>query len=146
MPHRDRALSVAGMDITPPARTVGLVGLAAFVLLFTGVNLQDVGGSVEPSFDAPASEVSQFLASRNPAVFPIASYATVLGLIAFLWFAAGLASVLRPALPDRDWMPGVVLASGAAVAATVLAGSWEIGRCGPPGGGSCRTRSSGSGW
>jgi hypothetical protein len=91
MPHRDRALSVAGMDITPPARTVGLVGLAAFVLLFTGVNLQDVGGSVEPSFDAPASEVSQFLASRNPAVFPIASYATVLGLIAFLWFAAGLA-------------------------------------------------------
>jgi hypothetical protein len=119
---------VRGMDISErvaPSRAVGVAGLVAVVLVFTGVNLQDIGGGAEPSFTAPAAEVTGYLTSRDPAVWPFAAYLTVLGISGLLWFGAGLATVLRRALPDFDWMPSVVLVSGATAAGILLVGTWE---------------------
>jgi hypothetical protein len=120
-----------GMDIQETAtptraraassRAVGVVGLAATVLAFAGIGLEEAGGSAtEPAFDAPDSIVINYLTGHDPTILAISGYVTVLGMIGLLWFAAGLAAVLRRAWPDGDWMAGVVLASGATMVGVLL--------------------------
>jgi hypothetical protein len=111
---------------TGSSRAVGVIGLVATVMVFTGVNLQDIGHSSEPPFNSPDSVITDYLTSRNMTLFSISAYLTVVGMIGLVWFAAGLSSVLRRASPDRDWMAAVVLAAGATMIAILLGGNWEI--------------------
>jgi hypothetical protein len=138
MPADRRILNVRRMDITTQqaasaervrtgsSRAVGVVGLAATVLVFTGVNLQDVGRSSEPPFNSSDSVITDYLTSRNMTVFSISAYLTVVGMIGLVWFTAGLSGVLRRASPGRDWMPAVVLAAGATMIGILLGGNWEV--------------------
>jgi hypothetical protein len=117
-----------GIDTAPSptraasSRAVGAAGLAATVLAFTGIGVEEAGGSTtEPAFNARDSVVINYLTGHHPTILlTISGYVTVLGMICLLWFAAGLAAVLRRALPDGDWMAGVVLASGATMVGVLL--------------------------
>jgi hypothetical protein len=100
--------------------TIGLSGLAAFVLLFGGQALIQVGGG-EPPFDASAAEVATFFATRDETLFPVGVYLSVLGLVAMLWFFAGFYTLMRD-----DWRAMVALVSGVVFVAIVGVSGWEL--------------------
>ncbi|KAB2348457.1 hypothetical protein [Actinomadura rudentiformis] len=99
--------------------TTGLAGVAMLALQFTGQALISTEAA-EPAFDAPASEIHTFFAANDPSLMAAGSYLSALSVLAALFFAGGLASLLR-----RDWRAPLVLACGLGYALAVGVG-WEL--------------------
>jgi hypothetical protein len=108
-----------------PFLTTGIAGIAAVLGLAGGQGLILVGGG-EPPFDAPAAAVQRFFESRNSGLFATGSYLTVVSLVIFLWFVAGVTALLRDAGEEGPWRANVVLASGTVLVATGILGTWEL--------------------
>jgi hypothetical protein len=101
-------------------RTTALSGFAALVLVFAGQALVQIGGA-EPPFDAPAADIAAFFDTRDARLFPIGSYLSILGLVAMLWFFAGIYGLMR-----EDWRAVVALVSGIMFVAVVGVPGWEL--------------------
>jgi hypothetical protein len=106
------------------ARTTGVAAIAAIVLLFGPIIAISTAG--EPPFDATQEEAAAFF--RNAAVGWVhAAEATAsIGMLAFLWFVVGLATLLRRVEGEPAWRSTVALVSGTLVAAYgALDASWD---------------------
>lgn len=101
-------------------RTTAFAGMAAFLLVFGGQGLIQIGGA-EPPFDAPAADIANFFATRHETLFAIGVYLSVLSLIAMLWFFGGLYAVLKD-----DWRAMIALISGVVFVAATIAPGWEL--------------------
>jgi hypothetical protein len=107
---------------------IGAAGGIAFVILqMASQSLIQVGGA-EPRFGAPAEEILQFFARRDPQLFAIADYLSALSLIAWLWFIGSLWKALRQAEGESAWLSTIALGSGLMVigAATVVGVGWPL--------------------
>lgn len=106
---------------------VGAAGGIAFVVLqLVGQALIQVGGA-EPAFTAPAEEIVSFFENRDPQLFRIGGFLSVLSIIAFLWFAGVLWAALKRREEDPSWMSQVTFGSAVAAAAVMLGGGgWEL--------------------
>jgi hypothetical protein len=91
--------------------------------MFAGQFFMQAGGTGDLPFAAPAAEIKQYFDTRDPAQYAVGAYLEALGLLALLWFVCGLYALLRRHAPRHDWLPAVVLASGAAAVGAVLHGA-----------------------
>ena len=103
-----------------PAVTTGVAGLVAFVLLFGGQMLIQVGGS-EPPFDAPADTIARYFEARDPILFATGTYLNVLAVVVLLWFVGGVYRLL-----GDDWRAPIALISGAVALGPTLTAGWEL--------------------
>ena len=106
------------------ARTTGVAAIAAVVLLFGPIIAISTAG--EPPFDATQDEAATFF--RNAAVGWVhAAEATAsIGMLVFLWFVVGLATLLRRVEGEPAWRSTVALVSGTLLAAYgALDASWD---------------------
>ncbi len=100
-------------------RTTAWMGLATPVLQFTGQGFIQAGGA-EPPFSAPAADIAEFFARRDPNLFALGSYLSVLSVLTLLWFVGGLYAIFRD-----DGRAPIALACGIVYAAGLSPG-WEI--------------------
>jgi hypothetical protein len=75
----------------------GVAGIAAVVLLFAGQFVGAIGSRTEPAFGSSTREIVAFLGSLRSGPQTAGSVIVLVGLVAFLTFAAGLRDVLAPA-------------------------------------------------
>jgi hypothetical protein len=102
-------------------RGTGLAGLAALPLIFIpGI----AGSSQEPGFTGTADQVGDFFRSVDTTMGSLGSFASTLGVMAFLWFAIGLSLHLRAAEVDPRWRSTLAGASAVVFVAVALGGSW----------------------
>lgn len=101
-------------------RPVGVAGWVGTVVLFTGLFLMTGPGAPEPDFGAPTAEVQRYVETRSPALYDAGAALFVVGLFGLLWFSCGLAAALRRHAGGPEWLPSVVVASGAALAIVLV--------------------------
>jgi hypothetical protein len=101
-------------------RVTGIAGLAAVVLIFGAVV---VGTRQEPTFNATATEVLTYYRSPNTPAAEFRSYVLTIGLIAFLWFAVALTTLLRRAEGEPPWRSTIAMVSGVLLPALALSGN-----------------------
>jgi hypothetical protein len=115
--------------VSPSSRLkkYGAIAAIAFpVMQMVSQGLIQVGG-VEPSFSAPASEIVSFFDARNPTLFAIGGYISLLSLVAFLWFLGALWDELRAAEGGSGWLSVIAVASGVVAVATIASpGGWPL--------------------
>jgi hypothetical protein len=105
-------------------RGTGIAGLLAVVLLFAPITAISTLG--EPGFTASREEAAQFFRNGDTAWVAAAEATAALGMLAFLWFAAGLSTLLRRAESEPAWRSTVALVSAILVAAYgVIDASWD---------------------
>lgn len=105
----------------------GAVAAIAFpILQMVAQGLIQVGGA-EPPFSAPAAEIVTFFQNRNPTLFAIGAYISILSLVAFLWFLGVLWDELRTVESGSGWLSLIAVGSGL-VTASALSGSggWPL--------------------
>ena len=105
----------------------GVAGIAAVVLLFAGQLVGALGSRTEPAFDSSTREIVAFLGSLRSGPQTAGSVIVLVGVVAFLTFAAGLPDVLAPAgqaLPALAVRTAQLCAVGLVVA--VMIGGWEV--------------------
>lgn len=95
-----------------------LAAIAYPILQMVSQGLIQVGG-MEPSFSAPATEIVAFFENRDPALFSLGSYISVLSLVAFLWFLGALWDELRLSEGDSGWLSLIAVGSGLITAAAL---------------------------
>jgi hypothetical protein len=95
-------------------------GLAFLVLGFGGQMLIQVGGS-EPSFSAPAADILSFFQTRDPLLFNIGGYLSVLGMLALIWFVGAVWARLRRFEENPGWLS--LVAVGSALAGIAVSSS-----------------------
>ena len=106
------------------ARTTGIAGLVAVVLLFSPIIAISTLG--EPPFDATPDEAVEFFGNLDVGWAQAAEAAASLGMLAFLWFVVCLTTLLRRIEGDPAWRSTFALVSGTLVAAYgVLDASWD---------------------
>ena len=106
------------------ARTTGVAGLVAVVLLFGPIIAISTLG--EPPFDATPDEAVEFFGNLDVGWAQAAEAAASLGMLAFLWFVVCLTTLLRRVEGDPAWRSTFALVSGTLVAAYgVLDASWD---------------------
>lgn len=106
-------------------RATGVAGITATVLLFTPIIAISTLG--EPGFDATREEAAEFFRNGDTAWVSAAEATAALGMVAFLWFAVGLTTLLRRAEGEPPWRSTVALVSGVLVAAYgVIDASWDV--------------------
>jgi hypothetical protein len=105
-------------------RVTGIAGIIAVVLLFSPIiAISSLG---EPGFDATREDAAEFFRNGDTAWVTAAGATAALGMLAFLWFVAGLTTLLRRAEGAPAWRSTVALASGVLVAAYgVIDASWD---------------------
>lgn len=102
-------------------RMTGVAGLATLLLVF----IPGIAGSAqEPGFTGTSEQVSVFFRSVDTTMGSIGSFASTLGVITFLWFALGLASLLRTVESQPPWRSTIAAGSAAVFVAVALGGSW----------------------
>jgi hypothetical protein len=114
------------IDTAAPARDfrpAGIAGWAATVMLFTGVILMSSTGAPEPNFDASATKIQRYLETQNATAVAVGGFLFAFGLCALLWFVSALSAALRRPGARTEWLPTVVLVSGVAAVAPLLAGA-----------------------
>lgn len=108
-------------------KKLGAIAAIAFpVLQMASQGLIQVGG-MEPSFSAPASEIVAFFENRDPTLFTLGGYLSILSLVAFVWFLGALWDDLRAAEGGSGWLSVIAIGSGLVAAATLSsAGGWAL--------------------
>ena len=96
----------------------------ATALLVGGETLMQSSGPNEPPFGAPAAEIQRYYRTRDPTLHAVGSL-MVLGLLALLWFVCGLSAALRRPATRSEWLPTVMLASGAVAVGAVMLGTGQ---------------------
>lgn len=104
------------------SRVTGVAGLLTIVLVFVPIIAQS---GEEPDFNGSAEEALTFIRSVDTALAEFGRYSMTVGMVAFLWFVAGLATLLRRVEGEPSWRSTVALASGVVVVPMVLDGSWD---------------------
>lgn len=105
-------------------RVTGIAGIVATVLLFAPIIAISTLG--EPGFDATAEDAAEFFRAGDTGWVTAAEATAALGMLSFLWFVAGLTTLLRRTEGEPAWRSTVALVSGALVAAYgVIDASWE---------------------
>jgi hypothetical protein len=103
-----------------------LAAIAFPVMQMVSQGLIQIGG-VEPSFAAPAPEIVSFFEARNPTLFSIGGYVSLLSIVAFLWFLGALWDELRGVEGGSGWLSVVAVASGLVAVATIASpGGWPL--------------------
>ena len=77
--------------------------MAFLVLGFGGQGLIQVGGS-EPPFSAPVADILSFFQTRDPLLFNIGGYLSVLGMLALIWFVGAVWARLRRFEENPGWV------------------------------------------
>jgi hypothetical protein len=120
-PYNDSAMNTASRVAT------GLAGIAAVVLLFVGQFVGAIGSRTEPEFDSSTQEIVAFLGSLRSGPQTAGSVIVLVGVVAFLAFAAGLRDVLAPA--DQG-LPALAVRTAqlcaVALVVAVMVGGWEL--------------------
>jgi len=108
-------------------KKIGALAAIAFPLLqMASQGLIQVGG-MEPAFAAPASEIVAFFEARDPALFAIGGYLSVLSLVAFLWFLGALWDELRAVEEGSGWLSIIAVGSGLVTASALSeSGGWPL--------------------
>jgi hypothetical protein len=105
----------------------GVAGIAAVVLLFAGQFVGAIGSRTEPAFDSSTREIVAFLGSLRSGPQTAGSVIVLVGLVAFLTFAAGLRDVLAPA---GQGLPALAVRTAqlcaVALVVAVMIGGWEV--------------------
>ena len=106
------------------SRVTGLLGLAAFALVFAPIIAISTVG--EPPFTATAAEAQAFFRSASPGWVQAAQAVTALAGIGLLWFVVGLALLLGRAEGAPPWRAAVAGVSGLLLPAYLLIDvSWD---------------------
>jgi hypothetical protein len=105
----------------------GVAGIAAVVFLFGGQLVGAIGSRTEPAFGSSTQEIVAFLGSLRSGPQTAGSVIVLVGLVAFLTFAAGLRDVLAPAGQGLSVL-AVRTAQFCTVAlvVAVMIGGWEL--------------------
>src|SRR5688572_29350817 len=74
-------------------RVTGIAGILSTLLLFTPIIAISTLG--EPGFTATREEAAEFFRNGDTAWVTAAEATAALGMLAFLWFVAGLTTLLR---------------------------------------------------
>lgn len=111
------------LSLARDLRPAGIAGLAGTAMLFGGVILMSSTGAPEPQFDGSAAEIQRYLETQSPTAVAVGGFLFAFGLCALLWFVSGLSAALRRAEARPEWLPAVVLVSGVAAVAPLLAGA-----------------------
>lgn len=108
-------------------KKLGAIAAIAFpILQMTSQGLIQVGG-MEPPFGAPASEILTFFQNRDPALFALGGYISILSLVAFLWFLGALWDEIRVAEGGSGWLSVIAVGSGLVTAASLsTSGGWPL--------------------
>lgn len=105
-------------------RMTGVAGLLATVLLFAPITAISTLG--EPGFNATRDAAARFFQNGDTAWVTAASATAALGMLVFLWFAAGLTTLLRRSEGEPAWRSTVALVSAVLIAAYgVIDASWD---------------------
>lgn len=103
------------------ARTGGAAGALYVVLAFVGEAVAGSGDSPAPG--SPAADYARWLADNAPTTGTYAgAFLALIGLLAFVVFAAALYDVLRRSERERTWLPTAALGA-ALVSAAIKIGS-----------------------
>jgi hypothetical protein len=105
-------------------RATGIAGILTTILLFTPIIAISTLG--EPGFDASAAAAAEFFRAGDTAWVAAAGATAAIGMLAFVWFVAGLTTLLRRTESEPAWRSTVALVSGVLVAAYgVIDASWD---------------------
>lgn len=96
-------------------RVTAVAGIAGTVLLFTHITAISTLG--EPGFNASTEDAAEFSRTGDTEWVAAAEATAALGMPVFLWFVAGLTTLLRRAEGAPAWRSTVALVSGVLVAA-----------------------------
>ena len=114
------------VDIASRVAT-GVAGIVAVVLLFAGQFVGAIGSRTEPAFGSSTREIVAFLGSLRGGPQTAGSVIVLVGVVAFLTFAAGLRDVLAPA---GQGLPALAVRTAqlcaVALAVAVMVGGWEV--------------------
>lgn len=107
---------------------IGAAGGILFLIMSFGAQMLIQVGGMEPSFSAPVAEIMAFYSGRNPQLFALGSYLSVLSAIPFVWFLAILWGVLRRYEGEPGWLALAAFGSGLlGISVVVLAaGGWDL--------------------
>lgn len=104
------------------ARITGAAGLFTLVAVLGTSLANDYQNSPSGS---DGNEVVTFFRSLDDSVGAFSSFATAVGLIAMLWFALGLALLLRRYEGELPWRSVFLAGAGATSVVTGQIGSWD---------------------
>lgn len=105
-------------------RATGIAGLIATVIIFVPISAISALG--EPGFNATRDAAAEFFRTGDTAWVSVAEATVALGMLAFLWFVAQLATLLRRTEGEPAWRSTVVLVSGVLFAGYgVIEASWD---------------------
>jgi hypothetical protein len=100
------------------SRGTGIIGLSAFVLIFTPIIAISTLG--EPPFTATSEQAHAFLVNASVSWARIANAALTVAAIALVWFVVGLSLLLARAEGSPPWRSLAALVSGVLLPAHVL--------------------------
>jgi uncharacterized membrane protein len=119
----DRPGAVDATDArTTLARVTGVAGLVTLVVVL-GASLADNYQSA--SFTSDADETVRFFRSIDDTFGAFSSFATAVGLIAMLWFALGLALLLRQYDGPLPWRSTFLAGAGVVSVVSGQIASWD---------------------
>jgi uncharacterized membrane protein len=119
----DRPGAVDATDArTTLARVTGVAGLVTLVVVL-GASLADNYQSA--SFTSDADETVRFFRSIDDTFGAFSSFATAVGLIAMLWFALGLALLLRQYDGPLPWRSTFLAGAGVISVVSGQIASWD---------------------
>ena len=102
-----------------------VTGTAGIVTLIAVVGASLVDGYENQSMAEDASAILAFFRSLDDSLGWLMSYATIVGLLATLWFAIGLALVLRPNERGVPWRSAFLASAGVVGVVSGQIASWD---------------------
>ncbi|MBW8011130.1 MAG: hypothetical protein FVQ83_07815 [Chloroflexi bacterium] len=103
-----------------------LAGIAFPILQMTAQGLIQVGG-MEPAFADGTDSILAFFQNRDPSLFTIGEYLSVLSLVVFLWFLGALWQEFNSEEGENRWLVAIVLGSGLVTTSAISgAGGWAL--------------------
>jgi hypothetical protein len=103
----------------------GAAGIAYPIVQMAAQGLVQVGGA-EPVFGAGADEILAFFQMRDPLLFNIGAYLTVLSLVVLLGFLGALWHELREIEGENGLLSTVAFGSGLLAASALTNPGWEL--------------------
>jgi hypothetical protein len=112
-------------DTTTYARLSRVTGAAGVVTLVAVVGTSLVNGYQNQTFSEATPAIVAFFRSLDDRLGWLMSYATIVGLLALLWFTIGLALGLRPREHGVGWRSAFLAASGVVGVVSGQIASWD---------------------